>query len=264
MKPLTRLMRLVRYWHARAGVLAAIFFLVLAITGVLLNHTDTLRLDARYLRSTSLSHWYGLRSYVPQSGYSSAHGHAADDGQSCAFNGAIVTGCEAPLVGMVEMEGMFYLATATTIHILDASGRLVEKLVAASLPALPILRVGTVQNKLVIATPQGTYMSADGLQWEASTAASLSWSTPQPLPSDAKDRLRTLFTPRLSLERIILDIHSGRIMGHYGTLFMDTIALILGLLSISGLWIHLRSARKAAPPPAPYTTFCRKPANRAE
>lgn len=264
MKPLTRLMRLVRYWHARAGVLAAVFFFMLAITGVLLNHNDALRLDARYLRSTSLAHWYGLRSSIPQLGYSSAHGHAADDGRSCAFNGIIVTGCEAPLVGMVEAEGLFYLATATTIHILDAKGRLVEKLAATSLPASPILRVGTMQDKLVIATPQGVFMSADGLEWEAPTAASLSWSTPQPLPSDVKDRLRTLFTPRLSLERIILDIHSGRIMGRYGTLIMDTIALILGLLSISGLWIHLRSARKGTPSPPPHATFCRKPANRAE
>jgi len=47
----------------------------------------------------------------------------------------------------------------------------------------------------------------------------------------------------LTLERIVLDAHSGRILGVFGVLFMDMAAILLILLSVSGIYIWLRYAR---------------------
>jgi uncharacterized iron-regulated membrane protein len=44
----------------------------------------------------------------------------------------------------------------------------------------------------------------------------------------------------LTLERLILDLHSGRIFGAYGIYVMDAAAIVLLWLSGSGLWVWWR------------------------
>lgn len=46
----------------------------------------------------------------------------------------------------------------------------------------------------------------------------------------------------LSLERILLDVHSGRIFGHYGPWLMDGAALMLLILAATGIigWLRGR------------------------
>jgi uncharacterized iron-regulated membrane protein len=48
----------------------------------------------------------------------------------------------------------------------------------------------------------------------------------------------------LSLEKLVQDIHSGRILGSAGVFFMDLVAIMLILLSLSGVWIWSRRLRK--------------------
>ena len=48
----------------------------------------------------------------------------------------------------------------------------------------------------------------------------------------------------LTLERVLLDLHSGRIFGEYGTYIMDAAAVALLWLSCSGLWVWWRRRMK--------------------
>ena len=57
----------------------------------------------------------------------------------------------------------------------------------------------------------------------------------------AKQRFRSQF---LTLERIIVDGHSGRLFGLFGVLLMDLVAVLLILLSVSGVYIWLRKGKK--------------------
>ncbi len=45
------------------------------------------------------------------------------------------------------------------------------------------------------------------------------------------------------MERVLLDLHSGRIFGPVGVLVYDLLALALGFLSISGLLLWFRGRR---------------------
>ena len=47
----------------------------------------------------------------------------------------------------------------------------------------------------------------------------------------------------LTFERIILDAHSGRLFGTFGVIFMDLVAVLLILLSISGVYMWVRHSR---------------------
>ena len=44
----------------------------------------------------------------------------------------------------------------------------------------------------------------------------------------------------LTLERVLLDLHSGRVLGSAGVLLVDAAAILFLLLAISGLWLWSR------------------------
>lgn len=244
MSRMTKLIRFVRHWHARTGVLAALFFMVLAITGGLLNHTERLQLDSKPVGTPWLMRWYGLKAFTPEHGYLSRHGYLASDGRRHVLNGRLLSDIADPLLGLAEANEVYYLATTTSIHIYDMGGQLIEKLSGAALPAPLINKIGSTDTDLLIETSQGTFKSKDGLNWEKHTAPPPRWSIPEPLPTDKKLKVSKFFAPTLPLERIVLDVHSGRIMGRHGPLVMDLAALVLLALSLSGIWIYLRGIRK--------------------
>lgn len=51
----------------------------------------------------------------------------------------------------------------------------------------------------------------------------------------------------ISAERIVLDVHSGRILGPAGPYLMDGAAIALLLLAASGIWGWARIRRKETP-----------------
>jgi hypothetical protein len=47
----------------------------------------------------------------------------------------------------------------------------------------------------------------------------------------------------LTLERLMLDLHSGRLFGLGGTWLMDIVAALLVILAASGMWLWSRSGK---------------------
>ena len=67
------------------------------------------------------------------------------------------------------------------------------------------------------------------------------WIKPEQVSEQIKSAaIQRYQSQHLTLERIFVDAHSGRILGTLGVLLMDLVAIILVLLSISGLYIWLR------------------------
>ncbi|MGD2138685.1 MAG: hypothetical protein PVF08_10545, partial [Gammaproteobacteria bacterium] len=62
-KSRARLLRSLYIWHRYFGLVTALFVVILSITGLALNHTGELQLDARHVRSDTLLDWYGI--HVP-------------------------------------------------------------------------------------------------------------------------------------------------------------------------------------------------------
>lgn len=244
MSRLTRAIRFVRHWHARAGVLAALFFLLLALTGLALNHTAALQLDQKRVDAGWLMRWYGVKSEAPAQGYLFESGYFVGDGERWVMDGRELPGVAGSALGAVEIAGLRYIATAASLQLYQADGRLIDKLTGAALPALPIRRLGKRDGILVLDTAQGVFASADGLSWESAAAAEVVWAHPQALPAQAARDSAAHFAPSLPLERVLLDVHSGRIFGRFGPFAMDLAALVLMALSLSGFWIYLRSFRK--------------------
>lgn len=244
MSRLHRAIRFTRHWHARCGVLVSIFFLTLAVTGVALNHTEALNLARTQVSASWLMRWYGIKAEPAPQGYLFEQGYFAGNAQHWIMDGKPLPVVPEPAIGAVEAGGVRYLATASALYLYQPDGTLIEKLTAAALPDAPIGRIGAAQGSVLIDTPHGIYASEDGLDWRPAGAQAAVWSFPQALPVRVQARVAHLFSPSLPLERVLLDLHSGRIFGRYGPLLMDLAALMLMVLSLSGVWIYLRSLKK--------------------
>ena len=65
-----------------------------------------------------------------------------------------------------------------------------------------------------------------------------------PLPESLQKTLKEQSSgPSISLETLILDLHSGRFFGQFGVLFIDLIGLLVCILSITGLMAGSSAAR---------------------
>lgn len=243
MSHLTRVVRFVRHWHARIGVLAATLFLILAMTGVMLNHTDALQLAKRPVSASWLMAWYGLEGERPAQGFLLGQGYLVPLQDAWLMDGHRVPAGQGAVVGAVEAGGVRYVATAQTLSMLMPDGTLVDTLHGEALPAAPLLGVGVAGQAVMIRTSHGNFLTQDGLAWERTPLKPTVWSTPQPLPASMRAEAAAALAPSLPMERVVLDLHSGRLFGKFGPWLMDMAALVMLMLSISGAWIYLRSLR---------------------
>jgi len=255
----SRIMHFVRHWHARIGALAAVFFLFLSISGIALNHTDALHLAKTPVQAGWLMRWYGLKPAIPTHGYVFNDGYFAASDERWVLNGHELaaqdfSAYKQNLVGAIAWGDMRAIASEDQLYLYLANGQQVDHISTPTLPETPIEKLGVINSeampKLVLKTAKGDFASEDGLAWQmldkkrSSATNEVVWASEQVLPKSLSSSLVKAFSPSLPLERIVLDLHSGRFFGSYGPLVMDAAALLLMVLSLSGVWIYLRSVRR--------------------
>src|SRR5581483_6323689 len=130
MSPKLYLLRWLRRWHARIGFTAALFFLLLAVTGVIANHGAALGLDSARVRSARLDRWYGIEVEPPRAAFRTPSHELLE---------ARPAGDERPEpVGLVEIGDMLVVACPGSLYLLRADGRVVDRLEGKALPGAPI------------------------------------------------------------------------------------------------------------------------------
>lgn len=236
------LARFIRRWHARLGLIAAVFFIVLVITGVALNHTERLGLAHTPIRSEALNHWYGLPPPRILAVYPDASLVATPE--AWLYRGRALAEGGGAVVGAVTLPDMLVVATAQSLSLYTLAGERIDTLRATALPQRPVTGLSRSGNSMGVRTPGGVFTSADGLNWQAAPDAGLIWVQAREPDSQTVNQIRQQLAPSLPLERIMLDLHSGRLLGRYGPFLMDGAALILAMLALSGIWIQWRSWRQ--------------------
>jgi len=77
------------------------------------------------------------------------------------------------------------------------------------------------------------------LSWQPAAQHSALWSAPAELSAEERKSYGETLVPGISLQQLLLDLHSGRFAGSYGPLFVDLLAVLLAALSLSGAWFFL-------------------------
>ena len=229
-------------WHRRLGLTAAAFVIMLTITGLALNHTDNLGLDERYVGAGWLLAWYGIDAPARAEGFRLDQRIVTQLGDRLYLDTRAVEQDVGALSGAVSTGGLVIVALDGDLLVLTADGDRVERLRREDGIPAGIRAVGAdADGRVVVRTPAGIYRAdTQLLAWELSDRESTGLRWPQPAPPD-QAVLATLRSDYLSniltLERVLLDLHSGRIFGRYGPWLMDVAAVLLLVLAVTGVWL---------------------------
>ena len=241
-----RLVGILWHWHRRVGLVVALFALLLAVTGIVLNHTSQLGLDRSFVPWPWLTQLYGDDSSdLPafklgdQWLTRSSGGHVYLDAQE-------VAPCSGRLVGAVAADGLLYAGCVEELLLLTRDGALVESVSASTgLPA-PLQAIGLIDEQLVLQSGGSWWLAdldvMDFSQRAPAGGAVIRQLVPDRLPESIRARIPAP-SQWLSWERVLLDLHSGRLFGRYGVLWMDMMGVLLATLATSGVamwWLHRR------------------------
>ncbi len=240
--------RSLHIWHRYIGLTAAALVVILATTGLLLNHTREFSWDRKYVTSPWLLDWYGIKAPKPGSGFALGPQTLFLYGQHLYLDDLRLEGEYRQLQGALSNPDMILVAADQYLLLLTRTGELIDRLEAGA--GLP----GTVQRMgrddrgqpLVMINDQVYQPDSDWLRWRvwAGQDTEIRWA--RTVASDAAQQQRMAAEFRnhiLPMERVLLDLHSGRIFGRYGIWLMDFAALLLLLLAGSGIWMWYRRRR---------------------
>lgn len=225
-------------WHRRLGLLSALFVLWLAVSGLLLHHTDLLHLDPVRISAPWLTQWYGLSASAPDTGYIAGSHWLAGTDEATVLDGHALSPPIPHVLGMVESGGLLAVATPHALVLLTPQGQRVDELKGPQLPVEDLHGLGTAEGRIII-RDERDYASADGEAW-SSYQGVVQWSHAQLLSQEQQLQAAPLLRPSLSAVRVLSDAHSGRLFGRFGPWVMDAAALSFMLLALSGVWIVLR------------------------
>jgi hypothetical protein len=243
---LKKLRRSLLLWHRRVGALIAVFLLMLAVTGLLLNHTERLQLADQPVKSDLWLSQYGLErpevvSYPVGDGWLSHLG-----GNYAYLNEREVGYCEAPLSGAVAFTEMIVVACDQVLLLLTLSGDVIERVDHSyGLPEGGLQGLAGAGEALLVKVT-GQWFQADMMSMQFSPYPDAAVSvTRRDLPESLEQQLLLNFRGEdIHWERLLLDLHSGRLFGVSGVVWMDLVALMLIWVAGTGVWVWATRPRR--------------------
>lgn len=224
-------------WHRRLGAVVAALVFLLAVTGILINHSQQMGWHRQPVFSTVLAWLYGIPLVPVERGFPVADHWITQVGDRLHLDRQAVQTCSEPLLGAVRLNDMLAVLCGSRLLLLDGQGGLIEQL--ANVPA-QARALAALDDRLLLETVSGTFAySDDSGEWSVAET-SVNAVQPQPLPPALQQHFAHHNpVPGLSWERVLLDLHSGRLFGNAGVLVVDLVGVATALLAFSGLltWV---------------------------
>jgi hypothetical protein len=218
----------------------------LSFTGILLNHSPAAGLSKRILSSEWLLDWYGFET-VALSGFKVGKQWISHPGhRELYIDGQPVAACAPPLLSAARTDSFLIALCKDELVILSFNGELVEKInMLSGLPEYTT-NMKYFNNTLFIQSHNKILsLDPDTLKVKPSELIIESWPLPSSLPSTIIEKLKqNSQLPGISLETVILDLHSGRFFGDAGVLFVDFMGLLTVFLAMTGTYVWLMKRRK--------------------
>ncbi len=233
--------RTLRLWHRRLGLTAAFFVLLLSVTGLALNHASSLKLDEIKIENSWILDWYGIAGVDETArAFDAGNTVVSSAGGWLFFEEVPLVGGAGELVGAVAPGDLFVLALPRELILVTSEGELVERFLPVAFGA-DISAIGTAGERLFVRAGETLFSSdMNAAVWIAAEgpAQPISWSSSVPVPAELIPAMNQhLRGEGLPLYRIVLDLHSGNFLGDLGVWIMDGSAILLLVLSLTGVWI---------------------------
>ncbi len=230
------------------GVSAALFTLIIAFTGILLNHTEDFDFHDRHVKTDWILDWYGIEAPQQLLSFPTGERHITLMGDDLYLDRREIGDDYRDLTGAVELNDMLVVSVNNTILLLTPRGDIVERLKHSEGVPAGIEQIGiSAEGGIAVRTLHEIYLpDGDFIRWRRydGDPGNIRWAVPAPLEPRLKQELQHHFRGEvLSVERVLLDLHSGRFFGKPGPWVFDIAAALLILLSLSGAWIWLKRRR---------------------
>ncbi len=233
-------------WHKRIGVTAALFVILLTATGIALNHTGRLALDQKFIGSTLLLDLYNISLPKNPVSFASENHRVSQLGDRLYFDDLNLEERVEQLLGVVEINNSVVVALSEDLLLLDQNGELIEKLSGVEGVPAGMQRIGlSSENDLVVQGAHGEYLvDLDSLNWDEKKVFNTNWSENSVIQEPLKTVLSKAYRGKgLSVERVLLDLHSGRILGSFGVILVDAAAVLFLILAVTGVWMWSRTRK---------------------
>lgn len=236
-------------WHRLVGITSTLIVIITVLTGLALNHADALGLQRKHPHNGLVDKLYRQSAAAVPPGYATARGWITQIGSQVFRDTQPFAQHHAPLSGALMEGDSFYLAYRDALVQYDAEGQVVEIFSAMDGLSPPLTALGRSGPDLVVATASGV-VSFDTVQGTArgnTVLNKVQWVTVATLPTGLAAPLAAAYRGEgVSYERVLLDLHSGRVFGLAGELVVDGAALCLLSLALSGAYMFFKFKRGAA------------------
>jgi len=222
---------------------------IACVTGLILNHTVDLKLSSRNTSAEWIQARYGMAlKGEPEAFGLDGKAYAATwDGK--IFHRKHILDDNSALIGAVPLRDGTAVVTTSAVHYFGLDGELIEILDSLTLPSTPIQRAGRNQDlALVLETASGTFTSDENLLEFSKSSADqgIYWSIQVTAGESDLKTWKTAFSGAgVPLDRVILDLHSGRFFGTIGKWIYDLTVIGVLFLSATGFVLFLRTRRRA-------------------
>jgi hypothetical protein len=222
-------------WHKRVGLLLALPLIPIVVSGFFLNHTASLNLAKVSITSPSLLQAYGISLPELQSITLEGTRLVGDANNNIYMSNQFLTQCRGKITGAMTWQTYYVIACENELLLISRIGEIQERINSTYGLPVPIHRIGNCDDSICIESHGVTYVAdLEQLNWPATNDA-VEWNTPKSYVVEP-DQLKNIDSG-LTLERVLQDVHSGRIWGGVGIFLVDLIGIFLLFLALSGAWL---------------------------
>ena len=193
-----------------------------------------------YLGNPYLLKWYGVKDQ-PITSYKTTNHWLSQSGDSLYLDGQFIGDNYPKLAGAVEIHSLLVITHNQKISLFTNTGELVESLSAENGLPEPIYGLAHTDNKLVLRGQQQSWQTDGDFLGLRAYQGNANWSQAVATPHNIIKAINKHQSGNtISLEKLLLDLHSGRFFGQYGVWIMDGAAIALIIMAASGIWIWFK------------------------
>ena len=238
-------------WHRLLGIVSTAVVLLTITTGLVLNHSDLWDLSKRRVRSAAVQYLYGHSNAPLSASYRIGRGWVTQIGSRVFLDQVEILQHPALFVGAVEIDDAILIAFEDGMVELDEGLNVVERYGALDGLKPPVKRIGSSEDNAFVEAGAGVMrFDATAAAFVAIERSAPRWQAASPLPDEISTQLVSNYRgPGVSYEKLLIDLHSGRLFGAAGVVIVDAAAICMLILAVSGVYLWFKFKRNNLPPP---------------
>ena len=235
-------------WHRRLGLAVVILIFMLTVSGILINHSQSLGWHHEPVYDHWLARLYGIPPSRVHQGFPVGEAWVSELNGTLYLNESELVRCDRAMLGAMQLKGWVAVVCADSMWLFELDGELVEHIRGVPFDArrMGVTHEGDLTN-IFVTTAAGLaqFDEISGSWIDQRSVSDINWLQQAPLPEQLADRINSQApVAGLTRERVLLDLHSGRILGKVGVWIVDAAAVAMLILACSGLFAWFGRYRK--------------------